>query len=254
MEKPQLIRQLNTFKVKFDKEFQTLIEELSSIPQEVLLRGIMGEPSTHQTRKVSSYFMKLQTEISTKITKLTKIHSDIATRYAEIMVEVDYVNVSPPVARLSQSMGMPQPRSKYQPNPTFLEQGSNKDRSNPWSESDITIITEWLHSGGHYTLLTDPARFLKLLLDEETGRVLSSMLQDRCTPENQYLSIKQIMDSLDELISSRKTLSTRRKEFFGSYNTPWLMGVKGCNIDGFLARLGRDIAACKLETFNWADY
>ena len=93
------------------------------------------------------------------------------------------------------------------------------------SESDMTIITEWLHSGGHYTLFTNPTRFLKLLLNEETGRVLSSMLQDRCTPENQYLSIKQIMDSLDELISSRKTLSTRRKEFFGSYNTPWLMGV-----------------------------
>ena len=175
------------------------------------------------------------------------------------MCKVDYVNVSPPVARLSQSMGMPQPRSKYQPNPTFLEQGSNKDRSNPWyttasdlmSESDITIITEWLHSSGHDTLFTDPAQFLKLLLDEETGRVLSSMLQDRCTPENQYLSIEQIIDSLDELVSSRKTLSTRRKKFFGSYNTPWLMGVEGCNIDGFL---GRDVAACKLETFNWADY
>ena len=91
------------------------------------------------------------------------------------------------------------------------------------SESDITIITEWLHSSGHDTLFTDPTQFLKLLLDEETGRVLSSMLQDRCTPENQYLSIEQIIDSLDELISSRKTLSTRRKEFFGSYNTPRLM-------------------------------
>ena len=62
------------------------------------------------------------------------------------------------------------------------------------------------------------------------------------------------MDSIEDLISSRKTLSTRRKEFFGSYNTPQLMGVEGCNIDGFLARLGRDVAACKLETFNWADY
>jgi len=50
-EKPQLIRQLKTFKVKFDKEFQTLIEELSSVPQEVLLRGIMGEPTQHQTHK-----------------------------------------------------------------------------------------------------------------------------------------------------------------------------------------------------------
>merc|ERR1712082_34034 len=80
------------------------------------------------------------------------------------------------------------------------------------------------------------------------------MLQDRWTPENQYLSFEQIMDSLDQLILSRKTLSTRRKEFFGSYNTPRLMGIQGCNIDGFLARLSRDVAACKLETFNWADY
>ena len=103
-----------------------------------------------QRHRSSSYYIELQTEISTKIKKLTEIHSDIATRYAEIMVKVDYVNVSPPVARLSQSMGMPQPRSKYQPNPTFLEQGSNKDGSKPWyttasdlmSKSDITIITE----------------------------------------------------------------------------------------------------------------
>ena len=94
--------------------------------------------------------MELQTEISAKITKLTEIHSNIATRYAEIMIKVDYVDVSLPVARHSQSTGMPQHRSKYQPNPTFLEQGSNKDRSKPWyttasdlmSESDITIITE----------------------------------------------------------------------------------------------------------------
>ena len=49
-------------------------------------------------------------------------------------------------------------------------------------------------------------------------------------------------------------MSTRRKEFFGSYNTPRLMGKEGCNIDGFLARLGRDVAACRLETFNWANY
>ena len=79
------------------------------------------------------------------------------------------------------------------------------------------------------------------------------MLHDRCTPENQYLSIEQIMDSLDDLISSRKTLSTRRKEFFGSYNTPRLMGKEGYNINGFLARLGRDMAASKLEMFNSAD-
>ena len=62
------------------------------------------------------------------------------------------------------------------------------------------------------------------------------------------------MDTLDKLISSWKTMSTRRKEFFSFYNTQGLMGKEGCKIDGFLAQLGRDMAACKLETFNWADY
>ena len=104
-------------------------------------------------------------EISTKIAKLTGIHSNIASRYAEIMCKVDYVDFSPPVVRPSLSTAMPQSRSKYQPNPTFLEQGSNKDRNKPWyttasdlmSESDITIIIEWLPSGGPYTVVTDPA-------------------------------------------------------------------------------------------------
>ena len=223
-EKPQLIRQLNTLKTQFETQFQILIEELGSIPQEVLLRGIPEDPSAHQTHKVGLYYTDLQAEITAKITKLTDIHNDIATRYALIMVKVDYVGVSPLVARPSQSTGMPQPKTKYQPNPTFLEQGGNKDRNKPWyttasdlmSESDVTIITEWLHSGGHYTLYTDPTRFLKLLLDEETGRVLSSKLKDRVTPDNQYLSVEQIMDSLEALVASRKTLSTRRKDFFGS--------------------------------------
>ena len=74
--------------------------------------------------------------------------------------------------------------NKYSPNSTFLEQGGNKDRAKPWfstasdfmSESDITIIQEWLHSGGPYTMYMEPARFLRLLLDEETGRSLNTML------------------------------------------------------------------------------
>ena len=46
-EKPQLVWQLNSLKFQFDKEFQTLIKEISSIPQEVLLRGFIGEPTQH---------------------------------------------------------------------------------------------------------------------------------------------------------------------------------------------------------------
>ena len=92
-------------------------------------------------------------------------------------------------------------------------------------------------------MYSEPNRFLKLLLDEETGRVLNTMLLAKCTGDNRYISIENIVDTLDELISSRKTLSTRRKEFFGSYNTPDLMGKKRNKIDAFIARLSRDMAA-----------
>ena len=122
------------------------------------------------------------------------------------------------------------------------------------TESDITIIQEWLLSRGPYTSYSEPTRFLKLLLDEETGRVLNTMLLNKCTGDDRYIGIENIVDTLDELISSRKTMSTRRKEFFGSYNTPGLMGKEGNKIDGFVARLSRDRAACKLETFRWTDY
>ena len=82
------------------------------------------------------------------------------------------------------------------------------------SESDVTIITEWLHSGGQYASYADPARFLKLLLDEETGRVLSSTLKEKVTPDDPYLPVEQIMDTLEELVASRKTVNTRRMELF----------------------------------------
>ena len=88
------------------------------------------------------------------------------------------------------------------------------------TELDITIIQEWLLSGGPYTSYSEPTRFLKLLLDEETGRVLNTMLLNKYTGDDSYIGTENIIDTLNELISSRKTMSTRRKEFFGSYNTP----------------------------------
>ena len=95
-------------------------------------------------------------EVATKITKLTDINNNIATRYAGIMCKIDYATLAALTAKPNQGTTMPPSRSKYQPNLTFLEQGGNKDRNKPWyttarnlmSESDITIITEWLHSEG----------------------------------------------------------------------------------------------------------
>jgi len=46
-EKAQLIRQLQSLKAQYDKEYETLIEKLSSVTQDVLLRGFGEHPIQH---------------------------------------------------------------------------------------------------------------------------------------------------------------------------------------------------------------
>ena len=72
--------------------------------------------------------------------------------------------------------------------------------------SDITIIEEWLLSGGSYSTYTDSTRFLKLLLDNETGRTLSAMLAGKADT-NHYIPIDVKVDTLFKLITSRKTVN-----------------------------------------------
>ena len=81
-------------------------------------------------------------------------------------------------------------------------------------------------------MYTEPARFLRPLLDEETGRSLNTMLLAKCPSDNRYISIEDIVDTLDDLVSSRKALSTRRKEFFGKYNVPTSWGQKATRLTG----------------------
>ena len=142
----------------------------------MLLRGFGENPSQHQECRINTYFMELQIEISTKIGKLSEIDEGIGSRYTRIMHRVDFTDMPISATRPNQPTTAQPSRNKYSPNPTFLEQGGNKDRARPWyttasdlmTETDITIIQEWLLSGGPYTSYTEPTRFIKLLLDDET--------------------------------------------------------------------------------------
>ena len=66
-------------------EIQVLIERLSSVSQDVLLRGFGENPNQHQVRRVDTYFMELQVEVSIKIGKLTDIDASIGRRYTSII-------------------------------------------------------------------------------------------------------------------------------------------------------------------------
>ena len=97
------------------------------------------------------------------------------------------------------------PRShKFHPIQDFLP----KERSQPWyttasdfiTDKDFSIILEWLRSGGQYTTYADPARWVKILLDQETSRSFDRILHEK-HDINPNLLIDNIIDVLYDLIS-----------------------------------------------------
>ena len=65
-----------------------------------------------------------------------------------------------------------------------------------------------------------------------------------------FMSMDISMDILYEFICSNRFLKSCRKEFFGLYNVPLLMGKEGDKLDGFVSQLSRDMSACRLEEFR----
>ena len=104
-----------------------------------------------------------------------------------------------------------------------------------------------------YTFYTDPARWVKLLLDQETARSFDWMLSDKAS-SNQFITINILRDILYELITSRRSMKSRRKALFNMYNRPGLLGREGDRLDTFVSQLNRDMAACKMESFRWTDF
>ena len=120
------------------------------------------------------------------------------------------------------------------------------------TDKDFSTILEWLRSGGAYTSYTDPARWVKLLLDQETSRSCDQILHEK-HEINPNLSIDDIIDVLYDLISSCRSMKSRRMLLFQLYNKPGLMGKEGDRLDTFVAQLNRNLAACKMDKFNWTD-
>ena len=92
-EKFQLVRQLHGLKIQYNSEFEALLDKLVNVAHDVLLRGFGGALSTHQERKLGMYFMELNIEISTKITRLQEMDSDIGNRYTVIMTRVEFIDM-----------------------------------------------------------------------------------------------------------------------------------------------------------------
>ena len=121
------------------------------------------------------------------------------------------------------------------------------------TDKDFSTILEWLRSGGAYNSFTDPARWVMLLLDQETTRSFDRILLYKYNT-NPNINIDDIMEVLYKLISLRRSMKSRRMSLFQLYNKPGMMGKEGDRLDTFIAQLNHDLAAYKMETFNWTDF
>ena len=142
--------------------------------------------------------MALQLEIADKIKDLTSFQNSLNSHCHKILMKVNYADLSDPNDSLVPSDDTPQTKnSRFAPNPQFISQ----ERLKPWfstasdtiSEVDIMNISEWLKSGGAYTTYTDPARWMKLLLDQETAMSFDRMLLEVLN-SGQFIMIDTLMD------------------------------------------------------------
>ena len=157
-------------------------------------------------------------EIADKIRSLISFQNSLNSRCHKILMKTNYIDLSGPSTSQGPPDDIPQTRnSRFTLNPHFISQ----ERQKPWfntvsdtiNEADIMTISEWLKSGGAYTTYTDPARWMKLLLDQETAMSLDRMLLEKSS-SGQFITIDILMDVLCDLITSRRSMKSRRKSLF----------------------------------------
>ena len=182
----------------------------------------------------------------------------MSSRCTAIHVKIEYADLSGPSVSQGPSSSGAVPRNhRYAPIHNFLP----SERDKPWytmaldfiTDKDFSTILEWLQSGGAYTSYTDPAQWVKLLLDRETSKSFDRILHEK-HETNPNLLIDDIMEVLYNLILSCRSMKSGCMLLFQLYNKPRLMGKEGDCLDTFFAQLNRDLAACKMETFNWTDF
>ena len=254
----QIVRKMTSLKSEFDISFKHLLENLNALTGEILLKCFGDSPSSEEKKKASGYFMELQVEVSDKVLDLTLFQENLNDRCAKIHRKIDYADLTGLSISQGPTMVAAVPRSHRF---NLIQDFQAKERSQPWyttasdfiTDKDFSIIMEWLRSGGQYTTYADPARWVKLLLDQETSRSFDRILHEKLET-NPDLSIDDIMEVLYDLISSRRSMKSCHMSLFQLYNKPGLMGKDGDQLDTFVAQLNHDLAVCKMETFNWTDF
>ena len=69
-------------------------------------------------------------------------------------------------------------------------------------DTDLTLVTEWLCSGGTYRDFQDPLQWFKLLVCSETACSLDRVMAEKAEGEVE-MTIERIMNILYNLICSR---------------------------------------------------
>ena len=145
--KLHLVRQLNNHKNEFYSEYETLLDRLNSLMNNILIKGLEDNLKKSERDKVSSYCMELQVEVANKISKLSGFQTEINSRCLQIIAKTDLMDLTSPAVVQGQAGPAPPPCGQhYNSNPLFISQ----TRQKPWfttasdqlTVGDITVIGE----------------------------------------------------------------------------------------------------------------
>ena len=222
---------MESLKSEFDTHFERLLEKLNTLTGEILLKCLNENPKKAEKDIVSAYFVKLQLEVTEKVQKLRRFQENLNSHCTAVHIKIDYADLSGPAVSQGPFSSGAVPRNHiYAPIHNFLPSERDKlwytTASDFITDKDFSTILEWLRSGGAYTSITNPAWWVKLLLDQETSRSFDQIILDKYNT-NPNITIDDMIEVLYELILSCRSVKSRRMSLFQLYNKPGMMGKGG---------------------------
>ena len=148
--------------------------------------------------------------------------------------------------------------TRYQPVNLILDSES-KDK--PWvlsstqaiPYSQLTTMKMWLESGGAFSDVEEPIRYIKMLLDMPTFQSYQILIDAKISTSRATgtpATVDLLVDTLDNLVTDRMPLSVRGVRYLQRASKVGQMGPRGSCVIEFFRDLNAEINSASLPTLD----
>ena len=159
------------------------------------------------------------------------------------------------------TQGQPAPSrpTRYQLVNLILDSES-KDK--PWvlgstqviPHSQLTTMKMWLESGGAFSDVEEPIRYIKTLCDMQTFLAYQARIDAKIATartNGTQITFDILVDTLDSLVTDRMPLSVRHVKYLRCGSKTGQMGSRGAKVVEYFRELNKEVNSASIPTLDW---